>query len=135
MKRLLASDLDGTLIPLSRNPELLDAINDFSGIIALQPSLQLAYVTGRHFELTLQGIQEYGLPEPDFIVCDVGTSVYLKDSDKNWHPDKGYADFLSKRWNIFHASELADMLRGINGISIQEDFRQSAHKLSYYAPV
>jgi sucrose-6F-phosphate phosphohydrolase len=135
MKQLLASDLDGTLIPLEKNSKLIGAIQDLSDRLLLNASVSLAYVTGRHFELAIQGISEYRLPEPDFIICDVGTSLYLKNSDDVWIPDISYYEHLDSRWSIRHASELLDILSDEKRITLQEECRQTPLKLSYYASI
>jgi sucrose-6F-phosphate phosphohydrolase len=134
MKKLLASDLDGTLIPLSDEPYLHESVKTFSDYFIKQKSLLLAYVTGRHFELACAGIRDFELPHPDYLVCDVGTSIYRKKNSNEWISDSEYMSHLSSRWELDHADQLVSILQHIQGISLQESFRQSSLKLSYYTP-
>ena len=75
---LLASDLDGTLIPLERDAQRLREVAELVNAVEASDALSLAYVTGRHLSLAQEGIEEIGLPAPDWFVCDVGTSVYRR---------------------------------------------------------
>ena len=75
---LLATDLDRTLLPNGSQPESPAARQRFSRLAA-RPEVQLAYVTGRHRELVEAAIAEYELPRPDFVIADVGTSLYEID--------------------------------------------------------
>ena len=36
----------------------------------------LAYVTGRHRQLVEEAMEQYRLPQPDFVIGDVGTTIY-----------------------------------------------------------
>ncbi|GAB1234429.1 hypothetical protein UT5_08230 [Ferrigenium sp. UT5] len=74
-RHLLCSDLDRTLIPNGVQPESPGARNIFRRLVA-RDDVQLAYVSGRHRELIAQAIAEYDLPEPDFVIADVGTTLY-----------------------------------------------------------
>ena len=50
-RSLLASDLDGTLIPLERNAQRLREVAEFVDAVDQSVNLILAYVTGRHLSL------------------------------------------------------------------------------------
>lgn len=132
MYNLLASDLDGTLIPLSEDNKLIRAIDTFSENFQNSSNTKLAYITGRHFSLALEGLNKYKLPEPDFLVCDVGTSLYTKNPNKSWYSDSEYSNYLLNRWNINDSKELISTLENISFIKLQENERQSPLKLSYY---
>jgi hypothetical protein len=86
---LLASDLDGTLIPLERDAQRLREVEELVRALAASEDLRLAYVTGRHLALAQAGIEEIGLPSPDWFVCDVGTSVYRR-ANGGYEPDQEY---------------------------------------------
>lgn len=68
---LLATDLDGTF--LAGDPE--DRLSLYQTIVA-HPEIQLAYVTGRSLEAVLPLLADPTLPCPDFIIADVGASLY-----------------------------------------------------------
>lgn len=74
-KLLLCADMDRTVIPNGEQPEHPDARKRFK-TFCLLPEVKLVYVTGRHQELVKQAIKNYHLPEPDFVITDVGTKIY-----------------------------------------------------------
>ena len=73
--RALATDLDGTFIPLSNDPEADQALVQIRGQLA-DEKFPLLFVTGRHLDFVFEAIVADGLPQPDWILCDVGTSLY-----------------------------------------------------------
>lgn len=131
---VLASDLDGTFIPLDDHPENQ---NDLSILVDQLQRLErtLLYVTGRHFELTQQAIKEKGLPTPDWLICDVGTSIYHRDprdADKfNLIPD--YQEHQARIVSELPVAELRQVIsERISGLRLQEPEKQGRFKLSYY---
>lgn len=72
---LLATDLDGTF--LGGNPQ--DRLSLYQTITA-HPDIQLAYVTGRSLEAVLPLLADPTLPQPDYIIADVGASLYHGNS-------------------------------------------------------
>lgn len=72
---LLATDLDGTF--LGGDPQ--DRLSLYQTITA-HPDIQLAYVTGRSLEAVLPLLADPTLPQPDYIIADVGASLYHGDT-------------------------------------------------------
>ncbi len=72
---LLCTDLDRTLIPNGAQPESPGAREHFRRLTGRE-EVTLAYVSGRHRELIAQAIAEYDLPQPDFVIADVGSTLY-----------------------------------------------------------
>lgn len=128
---LLASDLDGTLIPPASAvdgggiPELAKALSSRSGT--------LAYVTGRHLSLALEGIETHSLPLPDVIVCDVGTSVYFRLGD-HYGPDPEYRGRMLASLGGVDPDSIRPRLESLDGLLLQEAEKQAEFKVSYYAP-
>ncbi|MCB2180959.1 MAG: HAD family hydrolase [Desulfobulbaceae bacterium] len=131
-KALLASDMDGTVIPLESGQDRDDEILQFKRLMEENPHVALAYVTGRHLELGLEGIQEYHLPYPDIFVCDVGTSIYFHSAE-GWQKDKEYREELKKSWNGRTGPDIARLLEEISFLTSQEPEKQKEFKQSYYA--
>jgi HAD superfamily hydrolase (TIGR01484 family) len=128
---LLASDLDGTLIPPP-------TVADDGGIAALRGALEehgtrLAYVTGRHLKLALEGLEAHGLPMPELLVCDVGTSVYVR-AGESYELDAGYRALMSEATGGVELASLGPSLETFSGLRLQEPEKQAAFKLSFYAP-
>lgn len=67
---LLATDLDGTFLGGSAADR-----QQLYQLVARHPDIKLAYVTGRGLETVLPLLADPSLPQPDYIVCDVGATV------------------------------------------------------------
>lgn len=134
MRHLLACDLDGTLIPTDPGPEGRRAVSAFRAAVeSADPPWSLAYVTGRHLELALQGVEETGLPRPDALACDVGTSVWWW-RDGSWLPDEAFREEMRRAMGGADADGVREALDGIDGLSLQEPAKQAPFKASYYFP-
>lgn len=129
---LLATDLDRTLLPNGAQPESPAARQRFRRLAA-RPEVRLAYVTGRHLELVEAAIAEYELPRPDFVIADVGASLYEIDVH-DWRQVQDWQQTIALDWGGRSHAELAAMMDEIPGLRLQEAARQGACKLSYYAP-
>ena len=127
---LLCTDLDRTLIPNGPQPETAQAREYFAMLVA-QPQVTLAYVTGRHRQLVEQAIEQYDLPRPDFVIADVGSSVY-RLSGNDWEYQPAWERLISTDWRGNSAEQLHGLMAGIDHIQLQEAEKQNSHKLSYY---
>jgi HAD superfamily hydrolase (TIGR01484 family) len=96
----------------------------------MRDDLLIAYVSGRHLELVLEGIQQHGLPAPSVIVSDVGTSIHIRRRG-HWEPDEGYAHRMREKMGC-PASAVINALSGLSPLRLQEASRQSDYKISYY---
>jgi glucosylglycerol-phosphate synthase len=86
---LLATDLDGTF--LAGDPE--DRLSLYQ-TIAAHPEIRLAYVTGRSLESVLPLLADPTLPQPDFIISDVGASFTHGDTLQPIQPLQSMVDAL-----------------------------------------
>ena len=86
---LICTDLDRTLIPNGPQPEAPLAMGYFSALVS-RPEVSLAYVSGRHRALVEQAMADYHLPVPDFIIGDVGTTIYRVGPEKLWQHDDAW---------------------------------------------
>jgi sucrose-6F-phosphate phosphohydrolase len=128
---LLACDMDGTVIPLETGEERDGEIREFHRLLAKHENIMLAYVTGRHLELGLAGVEQYRLPVPDIFVCDVGTTIYFR-SRGDWVVDEQYRHELLRSWQGFTGADIGSMLGNIPVLVAQEEERQKEFKQSYY---
>lgn len=129
---LLASDMDGTVIPLKPNPEREAEIKKFNHLFQKHSNVALAYVTGRHLELGLAGVNQYHLPMPDIFVCDVGTTIYFR-SRHMWRKDENFRLELRRSWQGLSGADIARLLFDMPDLAAQEDEKQKEFKQSYYA--
>lgn len=130
---LLACDLDRTLLPNGAQPESLGARARFA-TVAARSGLVLAYVSGRHRALVEAAVADYGLPAPDYVIGDVGTSLY-QVVDGVWQDSAEWDAAIAADWGGRPAVELAAALTPLGGLRQQEAEKQGRHKLSYYAPM
>ncbi len=131
MCHLLACDLDGTLIPLDDTERSLRAVSAFhEAVSSARPGWRLAYVTGRHLELALEGVEATGLPEPDFLACDVGTTVYLKE-EGGWAADPAFEARMREAMGDADADQARGGLADVAGLEPQEPVRQGEFKASF----
>lgn len=129
--RILATDLDRTLLPNGRWPADEGAIDLFNRL-SRQEDLLLVYVTGRNLDLTEAAIRDYGVRHPDVLCGDVGTTI-RRYRDDRWHADEGWSDVVleaSPRWN---ANDVRGAVARIEGLREQEPEHQNPFKQSYYA--
>jgi len=128
---LICTDLDRTLLPNGIQPESPRARERFRHL-AVHPEISIAYVTGRHRELVLAAINEYQLPLPDYVIGDVGTSIYSIESDQ-WQPWDSWQQEISASWHGLTHDALTALFADIELLRLQEPEKQNTFKLSYYA--
>lgn len=130
---LLASDLDGTLIAPEPSQRHIDAVSDFGERVRAR-GLTLMYVTGRHLQLALSGIDDAGLPRPDVVACDVGTSLYWPVKD-GFRLDEEYRAKTESIPGVMTAADIRYLLDREPGFRLQEPAKQADFKVSYYVDV
>ena len=128
---LLASDMDGTVVPLDDEPGRQRDVDAFRQAVEGAPNLLLAYVTGRHLELALEGVARHGLPRPDRFVCDVGTSVY-EMRDGAWRANDAYRADMQACFGGHAGGDVVAALQGDPDIAPQADAQQAEFKRSYF---
>jgi sucrose-6F-phosphate phosphohydrolase len=131
MSLLVCTDLDRTLLPNGGEPESAGARTWFHRLAALE-EVTLAYVTGRDRNRVEEAIEEYGLPRPDFVLGDVGSSIYVCNPQE-WHLWSVWQDHIRPDWNGFTHGDLAQLLADFSALQLQEESKQNTYKLSYYA--
>ena len=129
---LICTDLDRTLLPNGEQPESVDARQGFARL-SQQPAVDVAYVSGRHRELVLDAITEYHLPIPDYVIGDVGSSIYEVNGN-NWQPWQAWQDEIARDWHGFTHNDLKQLFADFSALRLQEPEKQNVFKLSYYAP-
>jgi sucrose-6-phosphatase len=130
---LLCTDLDRTLIPNGIQPESPTARERFSKLVNCG-EVSLAYVSGRDRALIEQAIADYELPLPDFIIADVGATIYQIVASGWKQRDEWEAQFTSD-WRGLSHHELCRLLSVFTNLRLQEKEKQGRHKLSFYLPL
>lgn len=130
---LICTDLDRTLLPNGNAPESASARALF-GALAARPEVVLAYVSGRHKGLVGQAITEYRLPQPDFVIGDVGTSIYTITAE-GWREWPQWAEEIAPDWAGLEHADLQRLFVPMADLALQESAKQNRFKLSYYVPI
>ncbi len=130
---LLCTDMDRTLIPNGSAPESSAALPLFARLAA-RPEATVAYVTGRHRALIEEAIRQYRLPEPDYAIADVGSTIY-EPKQGAWRQWDEWSREIDPDWRGMGSDDLHGLLSQMPELTLQEPEKQNRHKLSYYLPL
>ena len=119
----LATDLDGTFLGGSDTARA----RLYDWIEANRDSVGLIFVTGRdpHF---ITGMVRDGLPRPDFVVGDVGTTIAEVAPDATLHPIADLEAQIAELW-ADRGAEVRAALDGQPGLTLQPT--QFRYRVSY----
>ena len=129
---LICTDLDRTLLPNGSQPESPGARDRFARLVA-RPEVTLAYVSGRHRELVMDAMHDYRLPVPDWVIGDVGTTIYCV-GDGEWGHWTDWEDDIAVDWQSHKSWDLRPLFADLTMLRLQEETKQNDYKLSYYLP-
>lgn len=115
MKAILASDIDGTL---TGDGPALERLGDQLARKRAAGDLYLVMSTGRRLEQVREGITNEGLPEPDAVICQVGTEVYLPPFHEDRPPMPAWRERLLADYS---REEALAFLAGIEELVMQPD--------------
>ncbi|NDP47264.1 MAG: HAD-IIB family hydrolase [Sulfuriferula multivorans] len=130
---LLCTDLDRTLIPNGPHPESPTARERFRRLVHCD-EVTLVYVSGRHRALIEQALAEFDLPQPDYAIADVGSTLYQIDSS-SWRQWDLWDAQIAPDWRGLSHDALHTLLSSLPVLKLQEQEKQNHHKLSYYVPL
>ena len=133
IRLLLCTDLDRTLLPNGPQAESSGARDKFKQL-ATQPGVTLVYVTGRDRKLVEDAIDEYQLPQPDYVIADVGSTIY-EIQQHDWHYRGQWQQEISPDWGGKSHDEMHSLFSRSLLLKLQEDTKQNTYKLSYYVPL
>ena len=128
--RILATDLDRTLLPNGRWPADPGAIDLFNELTQ-RHEVFVVYVTGRNLDLAERAIAEFGIRHPDVLIGDVGTSIrrYVRG---RWQSHDGWDAHVaqaSPRWDV---QAIRAAVSGMDELEEQEREHCGPFKQSYY---
>lgn len=129
---LLASDLDGTLLPPTSSPERTRELEEFGRVVAGVRGLSLAYVTGRHLESALRAVEAFSLPWPDHLGCQVGTALYAR-APGGYREVPEFRSLMAAAMNV-QGDVVREALAGIPGLALQGPEHQGDFKASFVFP-
>lgn len=99
---ILATDLDGTFLAGEDQARMR-----LYRLVARHPGIQLVFVTGRGLEAVMPLLADPTLPDPDYVICDVGATVVegaslrpveplQSDIDQRWPGEQAVASVMSR---------------------------------------
>lgn len=130
-RRVLATDLDGTLIPHSSDQQNLEDLRTLTAQLK-RDRVMLVYVTGRHFQSVLQAMGEFHLPTPEWVICDVGTSIFQRHESGEFSLLEAYQQHQEQILTSMPIQVLRRQLESIETLRLQPEGNQGQFKLSFY---
>jgi len=121
--KLFASDLDGTLLG---NPAAPRAFRENWERIPAERRPLLCYNSGRLLKDTLTTVTKSGLPESDYVISGVGTTIF--DVEKN-ETLRAFNDSLAVDWDL---AKVNSVLSSRQDITKQPEQYQHPFKSSWY---
>jgi HAD superfamily hydrolase (TIGR01484 family) len=121
---VLATDLDGTFLGGSAGARetLYDWIEDNRNTVGL------VFVTGRHPEFIHEHCDTFGIPMPEYVIADVGTTIARVHSPGMVLPVPELEAPIAQAWDG-KADKVRPLMDRIDGLTLQDTpFR---HRLSY----
>ena len=134
---LLCCDLDRTLIPNGKQPESPDARKRLARVCQ-HPEVHLTLISGRDLGLVLSGIDEWQLPIPEFIIGDVGTTIYTPGASppslnpNDWISWPAWTAEIAPDWSGMTHDDITDLFKDLTALTPQEREKQGLFKASYY---
>ncbi len=129
MIKLLATDLDRTLLPNGTQP--YDHSMPLFKKILEELTIPLAFVSGRHLSLVENAIKEYDTPQPRYIIGDVGTTMYICEGNRCTR-DESWDEVIRERTSRWDIPAFRKAVRKQDSLRLQEEDKQNVFKLSYY---
>jgi hydroxymethylpyrimidine pyrophosphatase-like HAD family hydrolase len=77
-------------------------------------------------------ITDYQLPQPDYVVGDVGTTIYRVESADVWRHLYEWDEMIGGDWAGHGHAYLAKLFSDIKELRLQGQSKQNRYKLSYY---
>jgi len=130
VRLLVCTDLDRTLLPNGPQPESPGAREKFNRLAA-HPGITLVYVTGRDKVLVEEAIEQYRLPQPSYVIADVGSTIYQLQQ-LNWSHMEEWQHEIAPDWKARTHEDMRQLFSDIALLRLQPEAKQNSYKLSYY---
>ncbi len=122
LNHFMITDIDNTLIGSdnSQLEKLVQMLNQNS------KHLGFGVATGRTADSARTILKKYRIPDPDVIICSVGSTLFYGKSST---PSPGWASHIASRWN---RAKIVELLKDFDFLEYQEEETQHRLKVSYY---
>ncbi|PFG09652.1 sucrose-phosphate synthase [Marinobacter sp. LV10MA510-1] len=122
-RQLLATDMDGTLLGDR------DGLKRLAIWLAQNRHYLFVIATGRSVAAALRELEIWKAPLPDFLITDVGSSIYRIDCHRKTHLIHSWHRQLDTDWQ---RDECERLLSRHSALELQPQNTQSAYKLSFF---
>jgi mannosylfructose-6-phosphate phosphatase len=122
----LASDVDGTL---TGDQDALDRLARHLRRLRASGDLFLMLSTGRRLEQVLTGLADEGLPEPDAVLGQVGTEIYVAPLT---HTSQPLAAWRQRLLSEYDRGQAMAFLARIDGVVMQPEIFNTELKVSCF---
>lgn len=119
--KLFITDIDNTLIG---DADALKSLLDY--MREAGDKLLFAVATGRRLGSTRAVLEEWGVPEPDFVISSVGSEIH---SGSKLILDTSWRRHINYRWN---PEAIHREMKRLRGIELQPNIDQREFKISYF---
>lgn len=126
MEWVLASDIDNTL---TGDRPALERLTRHLEAERAGGELFLILSTGRRLDQVLSGVRDEGLPQPDAVISQVGTEIYLPPLTEDAAPLPAWDRLLHGQ---FERAEALAFLAGEDGLELQPEQYNTALKVSAF---
>lgn len=130
--KILATDLDRTLIPNGSHKKDIFAYKNISKILK-KNNIGVIYVTGKRKDQINSVMKKYSLPKPLFCITSVGTEIY--SYDKTFVLYEKWRKQLLKQWMLGTREKIKESLRGIKELRPQSESTANEFKQSFIADI
>jgi len=128
--KILATDLDRTLLPNGRWPADPGAIELFNELTD-KHDVHVVYVTGRNLQLSENAIRKYGIRYPHVLIGDVGTSI-RQFHEGDWNAHQGWEEQVKQTSPGWDAESVRMAVVNLEGLVEQEREHCGPFKQSFY---
>lgn len=120
---MLVTDMDGTLLGHKQG------LKELERWLGENPQCLFVVATGRAAEQALAHLEAWGAPRPDFLIADVGSSIYRFDKRGDLEEIRDWQDELNEGWQRELCQKVLD---AHPELTLQPEHNQSPYKLSYF---
>lgn len=145
---LICTDLDRTLLPNGEQAESRQARRQFRDLAA-HPQVVVIYASGRDKHLVEQALNEWELPYPDYLIADVGSTIYQRQTKPKptaelkqkaepnskaecWQQWQSWRQKLQRDWRGLTPGQILQQLPRLPGLTPQPAHQQGEFKLSFF---
>ncbi|QDV57875.1 malto-oligosyltrehalose trehalohydrolase [Rosistilla oblonga] len=131
-RSILATDLDGTLLPLQDDPTHIADLQTLLENLRAN-DVQVLPVTGRDRAAMIEALQAFQIPAPEVAICDGGTTIVVRNDDGGFDYLPDFQTHLEANFASFATDDVSYLLRDLVDLRFRATEKQNQFKISYFA--